>query len=56
LQSFAANTAEQVGEPDPDESDRVEWVPHDEFRHLVQRNEVLDGLTVVACLHHLAFG
>lgn len=52
---YSATTADQVGEPDPDESERVEWVPRDEFRRLVAANEALDGMTVVAALHHLAF-
>lgn len=53
---FAADSAEQVGEADPVESSRVEWVPHDEFRRIVVDNEVLDALTVIAALHTLAFG
>lgn len=54
--AFAASGAELVGAPEPGEAERVEWVPHREFRRLVRRNEMLDGLSVVAALHHLAFG
>lgn len=51
---FTAEGAEQVGQADPVESERVEWVPLDRFRALVERNEIVDGLSVVAALHHLA--
>ena len=51
---FGADSAEQVGEPDPTESDRIEWVPHDRFRRLMGDNELHDGMSVVAALHHLA--
>jgi 8-oxo-dGTP pyrophosphatase MutT (NUDIX family) len=53
--AFTASSAEEVGNPDPAEAERVEWVPRDEFRRLVAANQVLDGLTMVAALHHLAF-
>ena len=52
---FAADSAEQVGEPDPVEAERVEWIPNDEFGRIVADNEVRDGLTLVGALHHLAF-
>jgi 8-oxo-dGTP pyrophosphatase MutT (NUDIX family) len=53
--AFAADSAEEVGDPAPDESERVEWISRDELRREVAANRVLDGLSVVACLHHLAF-
>jgi len=52
--AFVADGAEQVGTPDPDESERVEWVPMAEFRRLLAANQMLDGLTVVAGLRFLA--
>ena len=38
---FSAAGAEQVGEPDPDEAERVEWVPREEFRRLVGGQRVV---------------
>ena len=52
--AFAADSAEEVGSPDPDESDRVAWIPTEQFRELLATNQMLDGLTVVAGLHFLA--
>lgn len=51
---FTATSAELVGEPDPSESERVEWVPLEELRAAVAANRFLDGLTVVAVLQLLA--
>ena len=45
---FAADGAEQVGEPDPDEAERVEWVPVDEVRTLLRDGSISDGLSLVA--------
>ena len=51
---FGATSATRVGEPDGDETDRVEWHDDDAVRGIVERNEVLDGLSVIALLGHLA--
>ncbi len=54
--AFAADGAEHVGDPtDPSESERVEWVPVDRLRHLVSRARVVDGLSLTALTHWLAF-
>ena len=54
--AFTARGAEHVGEPtDPSESERVAWVPVDEVRRLVQEADVVDGLSLTALLHWLAF-
>ncbi len=53
---FAADGATYVGAPtDPGESERVEWVPVDELRALIGRNEMLDGLSLTIATHWLAF-
>ena len=51
---FGATGATRVGEPDGDETDRVEWHDDDAVRGIVERNEVLDALSVIALLGHLA--
>jgi 8-oxo-dGTP pyrophosphatase MutT (NUDIX family) len=51
---FGAGTATRVGEPDGDETDRVEWLDTAAVAGVVDRNEVLDGLSVIALLHHLS--
>jgi 8-oxo-dGTP pyrophosphatase MutT (NUDIX family) len=45
---FVADGAEQVGEPDGDEAERVEWVPVDEVRKLLRDGSITDGLSLVA--------
>ena len=53
---FLADGATHEGDPtDPGEADRVEWVPLDEVRALVQRREMLDGLSLTAVLWALLF-
>jgi 8-oxo-dGTP pyrophosphatase MutT (NUDIX family) len=53
---FIAAGATHVGDPsDPAESERVEWVPVDEVRCLVERGEVYDGLSLTALLWAMAF-
>ena len=51
---FAAEGGEQVGAPHSDEAERIDWVDADELRRVVAANQVLDGLSVIAVLHHLA--
>jgi 8-oxo-dGTP pyrophosphatase MutT (NUDIX family) len=51
---FGARTATRVGAPDGDETDRVEWCDREAVAGIVARNHVLDGLSVIALLHHLA--
>jgi 8-oxo-dGTP pyrophosphatase MutT (NUDIX family) len=45
---FVADGAEQVGEPDGDEAERVEWVSVDEVRTLLRDGSISDGLSLVA--------
>jgi 8-oxo-dGDP phosphatase len=45
---FVADGAEQVGEPDGDEAERVEWLPVDEVRTLLRDGSISDGLSLVA--------
>lgn len=51
---FAATGGELVGQPSSEEAERVDWVSVEELRRIVAENQVLDGLSVVAVLHHLA--
>ena len=54
---FGAAGAEYVGEPsDINEAERIEWVPMPEVRALIQRGEMVDGLSLTAVLWVLAFG
>jgi 8-oxo-dGTP pyrophosphatase MutT (NUDIX family) len=53
---FFAEGATHVGEPsDPGEAERVEWVPLDEVRSIVERGEMPDGLSLTAVLYALLF-
>jgi len=53
---FLADGATHVGPPsDPGEADRIEWVPLDEVQALVQRGEMLDGLSLTTVLWALQF-
>lgn len=45
-----ARAGEQVGEPDPAESDRVEWLPLRQVRELVRDGLVSEGLSLVALM------
>lgn len=51
---FGASSATQVGEPEGDETERVEWLDRDRVARVVAANEVLDGLSVIALLALLA--
>jgi len=51
---YEADGATEVGAPDADEAERVEWLDRDTARAVVERNEVLDAMSVIALLHHLA--
>ena len=50
---YVADTAEQVAEPDPNEVERVEWVPVDRVRDLLRAGEV-DGLSLTSLLWALS--
>lgn len=53
---FAARGATHVGEPsDPSESERIEWMPVEEVRRIVEDGEMLDGLSLTSVLYWLAF-
>jgi 8-oxo-dGTP pyrophosphatase MutT (NUDIX family) len=45
---FVADGAEQVGDADEDEAERVEWLPVDEVRRLLRDGSISDGLSLVA--------
>ncbi len=47
---FTAEGAEHVGEADPNEAARVEWVPVAELRAAIARGEVLDGFSLTSLL------
>lgn len=51
---FAAGGALRLGEPEPDETERVEWLDDATLRRLVERHEILDALSLIAVLRHLA--
>jgi 8-oxo-dGDP phosphatase len=45
---FVADGAEQVGDPDADEAERVEWLPVEEVRKRLGDGSISDGFTLVA--------
>ena len=48
---FVTTTAEHVGEPsDPDEAERVEWLPWETLLDELRAGRVLDGLSLTALL------
>ena len=54
---FTAEGAEYVGDPeDAHEAERIEWVPALDVRALIQRGEMVDGLSLCAVLWTLTFG
>lgn len=54
---FTADGATAVGEPsDPGESERIQWVAPDELRAIIERGDMIDGLSLTAVLYALAFG
>jgi len=54
--AFRADGATFVGAPsDPSESERIEWVPMAVIADALRDGRILDGLSVVALLHLLAF-
>ena len=53
---FATGDALEVGDPtDVSESERVDWVPLDRVADAIKGGEILDGMSLVALLHVLAF-
>lgn len=52
---FRADSAEYIGPPvDGFESERVEWVPLDDTRRLIDKRDIVTGTTLVALLYLLA--
>jgi len=51
---FAADGATHEREPQGFETERVEWVPVDELRELIRRDQVPEGFTLTALLWFLA--
>jgi 8-oxo-dGTP pyrophosphatase MutT (NUDIX family) len=53
---YLAQGADPAGAPsDPAEAERIEWVPVPELRGLVERGEIVDGLSLTAITYALAF-
>ncbi len=50
---YGATSARRVGEHDPEEAERVEWVPHDEVARLLDQHQVLDAMSVIGLLRAL---
>jgi 8-oxo-dGTP pyrophosphatase MutT (NUDIX family) len=50
---YAADGAERIGEPNPIEVERLEWVPLDEVRRLVRDGQV-DGVSLTSLLWALS--
>ncbi len=51
---FLADDADRVGTPDPDEAERVEWVPEGRVRELLRDGSISDGYSLVALYWALA--
>ena len=52
---FVATSAAHVGDPtDPDESERVEWVPWDAVRAEIAAGRIRDGMSLTGLLYRLA--
>jgi 8-oxo-dGTP pyrophosphatase MutT (NUDIX family) len=52
---FRADSADYIGPPvDGFESERVEWVPLDDIRRLIDKRDIVTGTTLVALLYVLA--
>lgn len=53
---FLATTATHVGAPtDPDEAERVEWLPWPAVRSEIETGHIRDGLSLTGLLYRLAF-
>jgi 8-oxo-dGTP pyrophosphatase MutT (NUDIX family) len=53
---FAAQSAEYVREPEPDETERVAWFDPEEVRDLIRTGKIPDGLSVTALAIAFALG
>lgn len=54
---FVADGASPVGAPsDPGESERIEWVEVEKVRDIIERGEMIDGLSLTAVLYAFTFG
>ncbi|WP_433057058.1 NUDIX hydrolase [Dactylosporangium sp. CS-033363] len=52
---FRADAASYIGPPvDGFESDRIEWVPLEDIRRLIDKGDIVTGTTLVALLYVLA--
>jgi 8-oxo-dGTP pyrophosphatase MutT (NUDIX family) len=45
---FLADAADRVGDPDPDEAERVEWLPEQRVQELLRDGSISDGFSLVA--------
>lgn len=52
--AFHATDVVKVGEPEKDESDRVEWLPVSDVVKLIESGLVLDGPSLTALTYYLA--
>jgi 8-oxo-dGTP pyrophosphatase MutT (NUDIX family) len=50
---YLAQGAEQVGEPDTDETAEVRWVPADETPAMIARGDILGAITIIGVQHAL---
>jgi 8-oxo-dGTP pyrophosphatase MutT (NUDIX family) len=53
---FRGEGATQVGEPDPAEATRIDWLDRAALRRALEANEVFDAMSVIALMGHLALG
>ena len=53
---FLADDAEWLGEPESDETGRVEWVPVERVRQLIASDEIPEGYTLTALCWALVAG
>src|SRR4051794_4204255 len=53
--TFIARGARQVGEPDRNEAERVEWIPVHRLREMVRTGDIHESMSLVAVLYALTF-
>lgn len=53
---FRGRAVEHVGEPAPEEFTSMEWATRERVREVLDRNEVLDCMSVIGLMEHLRTG
>lgn len=48
---YFAQGADQVGEPEKDEAERVAWIPLQEPQEMIYRGEIVGGVAIIGILH-----